>query len=171
MVEPQPPCGWKIRAARREDLAALVALYNRYVITSHCTFDVESFTEQSREPWWSIFDGERYQCLVAVDNDRLVGYACSTPFKSKAAYATSVEVSVYIAADAGGKGFGRRLYEALFEQLAAVDVHRAYAGIALPNAPSLALHEAFDFVEVARFTQVGRKFDRYWDVVWLERSC
>ena len=170
MADSQTPQRLNIRTARREDLAALVALYNHYVLTSHCTFDIESFTEQSRLSWWSIFDGERYQCVVAEDNDRLVGYACSTPLKAKAAYATSVEVSVYIAADEGGRGFGRRLYAALFEHLAEMDVHRAYALIALPNEPSLALHEAFDFREVSRLTEVGRKFDRYWDVVWLERS-
>ena len=171
MVDSQTPQRLLLRAARRNDLGALTALYNHYVLTSHCTFDIESFTEQSRMPWWSIFDGERYLCLVALENDRLVGYACSTPFKSKAAYATSVEVSVYIAADHGGRGIGRRLYTELFAQLADADVHRAYAGIALPNEPSLALHAAFDFVEVSRFTEVGRKFDRYWDVAWLERSC
>lgn len=169
MVESHTPCHSPARAARREDLAALVALYNYYVLTSHCTFDIEPFTEQSRIPWWSIFDGVRYQCLVVEENDGLVGYACSTPLKSKTAYATSVEVSVYIAADEGGKGFGRRLYAALFAQLAEVDVHRAYALIALPNEPSLALHEAFDFRQVSQLTEVGRKFDRYWDVAWLER--
>ena len=82
-------------------------------------------------PWWSIFDGERYLCLVALENDRLVGYACSTPFKSKAAYATSVEVSVYLAPEATGQGLGTALYERLLADLGNADLHAHRHDIAL----------------------------------------
>jgi phosphinothricin acetyltransferase len=106
---------------------------------------------------------------VAVTGDAVLGYACTTPFKAKAAYETSVEISVYVAHDAHGQGVGRALYETLLPRLEAEDLHRAYAGIAQPNDASMRLHQAFGFVEVSRLTEVGRKFDRYWDVHWLER--
>ncbi len=61
-------------------------------------------------------------------------------------------------------------YTALFEALAGEDLHRAYAGIGIPNAASIALHERFGFARVAYFTEQGRKFGRYWDVAWYEKE-
>jgi phosphinothricin acetyltransferase len=66
-------------------------------------------------------------------------------------------------------GLGTRLYHALFSALAGEDIHRAYAGVTTPNLASMALHERFGFREIGRFTEVGRKFDRWWDVVFLEK--
>jgi len=68
-----------------------------------------------------------------------------------------------------GKGAGSKLYAELFRALEAEDLHRAYAGIALPNPASIALHERFGFKRVAHFTEQGRKFGRYWDVDWYEK--
>ena len=68
-----------------------------------------------------------------------------------------------------GSGIGRRLYERLFAALATEDVHRAYAGITLPNPGSVALHERLGFTQIGVFTHAGRKFGRYWDVAWYEK--
>jgi len=68
-----------------------------------------------------------------------------------------------------GRGIGTALYRPLFEAIAGEDLHRAYAGVALPNDGSLALHRRFGFEPVAHFTEQGRKFGRLWDVVFLER--
>lgn len=157
-----------IRRATRSDLGRLTDIYNHYVMTSHATFDVEPFSEQGREAWFEQFDGARYQCWLAGDGERISGYACSTPFKEKAAYQTSVEVSVYVDQQETGRGRGRELYGKLLENLRSQDLHRAYAGIAQPNDSSMRLHEDFGFRKVSHLTEVGRKFDRYWDVVWLE---
>lgn len=150
------------------DHAAILDIYNHYVRSSHCTFDTEPFSAAQRLPWFSQFDGKRYQCWVSVAQGRLLGYACTTPFKTKPAYQTSVEVSVYVAPDSSSRGIGAMLYGALIPQLAQHDVHRVYAGIALPNNASLALHERFGFTRSALFREVGRKFGRYWDVAWYE---
>jgi phosphinothricin acetyltransferase len=69
-----------------------------------------------------------------------------------------------------GHGIGRMLYERLFAALAEEDVHRAYAGITLPNPASVGLHERFGFTRIGVFTHAGRKFGRYWDVVWYEKQ-
>ncbi|MEZ5560679.1 MAG: N-acetyltransferase family protein [Pseudomonadales bacterium] len=178
---PDAPASIQVRMAQRQDLPALVALYNHYVTHSHCTFDDEPFTVDGRQPWWQQFDGERWQCQVALtsaqqgtggtaEQERLVGYACSAPLKPKAGYRTSAEVSVYLAPDHMGRGIGRILYEALFAALAGRGLHRAYAIIALPNEASVALHRGFGFQQVAHLHQVGRKFDRYWDTLWLEKA-
>ena len=164
----------KLRPARRTDLSRLTEIYNFYVRTSHATFDIDPFSEADRAAWFDQFDGQRYQCWVADSccggGDGAIGYACSTPFKAKAAYQTSVEVSIYVAADVLGGGIGKALYARLLPALEQQDLHRAYAGIAQPNDSSMQLHQTFGFVEVSRLTEVGRKFDRYWDVTWLERA-
>ena len=117
----------------------------------------------------------RHQLFVAAEQDdqgiraEPVGYASSSPFRPKAAYDTSVETSVYVAPEWTGRGVGRKLYERLFAALAAEDVHRAYAGITIPNPGSIALHERFGFTLIGVFTHAGRKFGRYWDVAWYEK--
>ncbi|MFM9755288.1 N-acetyltransferase family protein, partial [Streptomyces turgidiscabies] len=84
----------------------------------------------------------------------ILGYATSSPFRAKQAYATSVEVTVYLRPDAGGRGVGTLLYEALFEALSGEDLHRAYAGIAQPNEASVRLHERFGFRHVGTYREV-----------------
>ena len=158
----------KTRPARADDLDRLTEIYNHYVTTTHVTFDVQPFDVAGRRPWFERFDGDRYQCWVAEEDALVHGYACSMPFKEKAAYQTSVEVSIYLAPECVARGTGRRLYEVLLPELRRRDLHRAYAGIAQPNEPSMKLHQALGFTPAARYTEVGRKFDRYWDVVWLE---
>ena len=158
-----------IRPGGPADAEGINRIYNHYVETSHATFDVGAFTVEARTGWFEIFDGERYQCWVADDGGKPLGYACSIPFKPKLAYQTSVEVSVYVAPDAQQRGLGAALYDQLLPALEAQDLHRAYAGIAQPNEPSMRLHHARGFAKAAHFTEVGRKFDRYWDVIWLQR--
>jgi phosphinothricin acetyltransferase len=99
----------------------------------------------------------------------VIGYASSSRFRPKPGYETSVETSIYLVPEAIGKGAGSRLYETLFKSLEGEDLHRAYAGIALPNPQSIALHERFGFKRVALYTEQGRKFGRYWDVAWFEK--
>ncbi|MFI1304731.1 GNAT family N-acetyltransferase [Streptomyces sioyaensis] len=100
----------------------------------------------------------------------LLGYATSSAFRPKAAYAPSVEVTVYCAPHAAGRGVGTLLYQALFEALAGEDVHRAYAGITQPNEASTRLHTRFGFRHIGTYTEVGRKFGRYWDVAWYQKD-
>ncbi|MCR9276533.1 MAG: GNAT family N-acetyltransferase [Pseudomonadaceae bacterium] len=160
-----------IRRATAADLPAITDIYNHYVEHDHATFDTRRFTATEREAWLQQFDEQRRVCLVDEHNGSIRGYACSGQFKAKRAYDTSVEVSVYLSPDCAGQGIGRSLYEILMPHLDTHGVHRAYAGIALPNAASIALHSRFEFRQIARLAEVGFKFGRYWDVVWMERNC
>jgi phosphinothricin acetyltransferase len=160
-----------IRRAARTDLPALLDIYNHYVRNTHFTFDVEPRTLAQREDWFSHFgDRGRYQCFVAVEHGTAIGWSSSHRFKDRAAYDTSVETSVYLAPGAGGKGIGRKLYGALFEALAREDVHRAFGGIAQPNEASVAIHKAMGFTHVGTYQEVGRKFEKYWDVAWYQKA-
>jgi len=160
----------EIRPVEPRDLSRLVEIYNHYIATTHFTFDTEPYTLETRRPWLEQFDGKRHRCFVLADGARVEGYASSAALKPKPAYGTSVEVSIYLAPGLGGRGHGAVLYRTLFAALAGEDVHRAYALIALPNEPSLKLHRAFGFAEAAHLHEVGRKFGRYWDVVYLEKA-
>lgn len=161
-----------IRPAAEADLPALTALYNHYIEHTPITFDTEPWTLQARREWFSHYGTSgRHRLLVAEGaNGEVLGYASSSKFRPKAAYDTSVETSVYVSEAAHGRGVGSALYAALFEILAEEDVHRAVAGVTLPNEKSVALHEKFGFRQVGVMTEVGRKFDQYWDVAWLEKA-
>ncbi len=159
-----------IRRGLSADVPALLDIYNYYVIHTHITFDLEPRTLAQRLAWFAQFgSGGRYQCFVAEESGKALGWASSAPYKDKAAYDCSVETSVYLAPPAIGKGFGRKLYAALFEALEGADVHRAYGGIAQPNDASVRLHEAMGFAHVGTYREVGRKLGRFWDVAVYER--
>jgi phosphinothricin acetyltransferase len=163
----------QVRPGVEADLRALTAIYNHYVRETPITFDTTVFTPEERRPWLlSHPEDGPYLLKVAAeaDSQEILGYATSSPFRAKPAYATSVEVTVYLAPHAGGRGVGTLLYEALFASLAGQDLHRAYAGIAQPNEASRRLHERFGFRHVGTYREVGRKFGRYWDVAWFEKE-
>jgi phosphinothricin acetyltransferase len=160
-----------VRTAAHGDLARITEIYNYYVLNTPVTFDVEAHTVERREDWFVQFGAAgRYRLLVAEENGIVMGYAGTTRFRPKAAYETTVEVTIYCAPEAVGMGIGKRLYAELFEALKVEDIHRFVAGYALPNASSEALHRQFGFKVVGVFSQNGRKFGKYWDVCWTERA-
>ncbi|MFF4690449.1 GNAT family N-acetyltransferase [Streptomyces sp. NPDC001307] len=163
----------QVRPGVEGDLDALTAIYNHYVRETAITFDTAIFTPEERHPWLLSHpeDGpHRLKVATDAESQRILGYATSSPYRPKPAYVTSVETSVYVAPDAGRRGVGTLLYEALFKALADEDVHRAYAGIAQPNEASERLHARFGFRYVGTYREVGRKFGRYWDVAWYEKE-
>jgi phosphinothricin acetyltransferase len=159
-----------IRRGVEGDLPELTGIYNHYVRETPITFDVEPLSVEQRRAWFDGFAARgRHQLFVAECDGRPVGYACSHRFRPKGAYDTSVEATVYLHPDAVGVGTGGRLYSALFEALASEDVHRALAGITLPNPASVALHQRHGFRPLGVFHEVGYKLGRYWDVQWFEK--
>jgi phosphinothricin acetyltransferase len=160
-----------IRLPSEADLPALTEIYNHYVRHTPITFDLEPITVETRRAWLLEHTSPgRHRVLVAENSGgEVVGYASTSRFRSKAAYDTTVEASIYCRADVVRQGFGRALYGALFDAVKDEDINRIVAGITLPNAASVALHERFGFRPIGLLTEVGRKFDRYWDVAWFER--
>jgi len=162
--------GVLVRPATADDLPALTDIYNHYIVNTAITFDLHPFSVDDRRDWFLNHSGGRYRLLVAADGrGQATGYASSSQFRTKAAYDTTVESSIYCRAEVVGRGVGTMLYRALFETLKGEDVNRIVAGVTLPNPASLALHERCGFRQVGAFSSVGRKFGRYWDVAWLER--
>jgi len=150
-----------VRRAEEGDAAAITAIYNHYVEGSIATFEETPVTaveivrrmNTTRTGWW-----------VAEREGQLLGYAYADDFKSRSAYRYSLEVSVYLHHDSHGAGAGTALYERLFEEMRADGYHLAIAGISLPNAASVALHEKFGMEKVAHFYEVGFKLGKWIDV-------
>ncbi len=162
----------RIRPATCTDWPRLTDIYNYYILNTPVTFDIEPYTVERREPWFAQFAAKgRHRLLVAEDDSRVIGYAGTMRFRPKAAYETTVETTIYCAPESAGKGIGSRLYAALFEALRAEDIHRFVAGYTMPNAATAAIHDRFGFKVVGIFTEVGRKFGKYWDVCWTERAA
>ncbi|MFD7701425.1 GNAT family N-acetyltransferase [Streptomyces caelestis] len=134
----------QVRPGAEGDLTALTDLYNHYARETAITFDTAPFTPEERRPWLLSHpvDGP-YRLMVATDAGArgVLGYATSSPFRPKPAYATSVETTVYVA-----------------------------PGVAQPNDASARLHERFGFRHVGTYREVGRKFGRWWDVAWYEKE-
>ncbi len=162
----------QIRPAIRGDLPRLTEIYNHYVVHTPVTFDIEPYTLEKRATWFDQFSATgRHRLLVAEESGVVLGYAGTTQFRVKAAYDTTVETTIYCAHETVGKGIGSRLYSALLEALKEEDVNRIVAGYTLPNDASAALHARCGFKPVGIYTEVGRKFGRYWDVQWTERPA
>ena len=145
-----------IRDATLEDADQLADIYNYYVENTAITFDVEPVTVENRQDWIRTFEpGGRYRLLVAQLQHQITGYVCSHRFRVKPAYATSIETTIYLHHEATGAGTGSLLYSALFDAVSREHIHRAYAGITLPNEASMALHQKFGFERVGTFEEVG----------------
>jgi phosphinothricin acetyltransferase len=159
----------EVRYAAPHDLPALTDIYNHYVVHTSATFDIEPFAVSARQEWFDHYaQSGPHRLLVATQHGEVVGYASSSRFRPKPAYDTSIEVTVYLHPRATGAGIGRALYERLFAELRDEPLHRAYAVIALPNPASVGLHRGFGFVEIGTMTEVGRKYDQWWDVLMMQ---
>lgn len=156
-----------IRSVRPDDAAGICAIYNPYVLETHFSFETEAVGEADmRSRIEELYT--RLPFFIAESDERLIGYAYASPWKGRCAYAHSVEVSIYMDLNARGKGIGRQLYERLINELSSAAMHSLIAGIALPNEDSIRFHESFGFRKVARFKEVGRKFDRWIDVAYWQ---
>ena len=166
-----PEVRTEIRTAAAADLPELTRIYNHYVRHTAITFDTEVFTVDGRRAWFDQFSPQgRHQLLTLTVNGVPAGYASSSRFRTKTAYDTSVETSIYLDPEQRGAGHGLRLYAALFERISDAQVHRCFAGVALPNEPSLALHRAFGFKDVGTMREAGYKHGQFHDVHWLQRD-
>jgi L-amino acid N-acyltransferase len=162
------PAPMEIRLARSADAAALRAIYNAEVSGSTVTFDIEPRSHAEQLAWIERHQGA-HPALVAVAGEEVVGFGSLSPFRERAAYATTVEDSVYVAAHRRGQGVGRRLLEELVSVATRQGFHTMMALTAGDNEPSIALHRACGFALVGIEREVGRKFGRWIDVAVLQR--
>ncbi|QYN25470.1 GNAT family N-acetyltransferase [Amycolatopsis sp. DSM 110486] len=158
-----------IRDADDRDAEACAEIYAPYVRDTTITFETEPPTgaemaERIRRA------AKTHAWLVLEIDGRVAGYAYGGPFKERAAYRWSCEVSVYLELGRRRTGGGRALYEALFARLAERGFRTAVAGMTLPNEPSVGLHTALGFEPVGTYRRIGWKHGAWRDVAWAQRS-
>lgn len=156
----------KIRTVRTSDAAAIAAIYRPIVLETVISFEWEPPTAADIEARITK-TLPKYPWLVAEDAaGDVAGFVYAGSHRDPPSYQWSVNTSVYLRADARGQGVGKQLYQVLHRQLAEQGFFRAFAGIALPNAASVALHESVGYRPLGSFEKVGHKFGAWRDVGW-----
>ena len=158
----------RIRVATPEDAAQIAAIYGPIVRRTTISFELEAPTvDEMRTRVVNTL--QRLPWLVSLDGDGDVdGYVYASVFRDRPAYQWSVEVTAYVREDVRRSGVGRRLYGVLFEESRRLGYCQAFAGIALPNAASIGLHEALGFTPIGAYRNVGYKFGQWRDVGWWQ---
>ena len=157
-----------VRAAVEGDLPAMLAIYNDAVLTTTAIWNDSLVDLDNRRQWLEGRRRQRYPVLVATLGDAIVGYASFGDFRAFDGYRFTVENSVYVAEKARRQGAASALLAALIEEARALGKHVMVAGIAGDNDISIRLHAKFGFVETARMLEVGFKFGRWLDLVFMQ---
>lgn len=158
-----------IRDADREDLAAILAIYNHAVVHTTAVWNETPGTLEERHLWLDGKHQRGFPVLVAVDGDTVLGFASYGDFRPWPGYSRSIEHSIYVAPDQHRRGIGRALLIALIERAREGGFHAMIGGIDASNEGSIALHKALGFTEVGRLPQVGHKFGRWLDLVFMQK--
>jgi L-amino acid N-acyltransferase YncA len=159
-----------IRDAAKDDLPQILTIYNDVVATSTAVYADRPATLEERTQWFEARKARSYPVLVAVEGDRVLGFSSFGDWRGAwSGYRHTVEHSVHVAAKSRGGGIGGRLVEALFPLAAAMNMHVMIGGIDAANQGSLRFHERLGFQRVAHFRQVGHKFGRWLDLVFVQR--
>lgn len=159
-----------IRSATVDDLPGVLAIYNDIVATSTAVFSLEATTLEERRRWYDARITGGFPVLVAEVDGTIAGFASFAEFRGAwHGYRYSVEHSVHVAAAQRGRGLGSQLTRALFAPAAAMGKHVMVGGIDAANEVSLRMHERLGFERVAHFREVGHKFGRWLDLVFVQK--
>ena len=156
-----------IRRATEADLVAINDIYNHYVLHSTCTYQDEKEPIEDRRSWFH-HHGEKHPVTVAEANGQVVGWASLSPYHPRSAYRHTVENSVYVHHQHHRRGIGSALLRDLIDRSRAIGHRAIIAGIDGEQAASVALHAKFGFQKVGHLQQVGFKFGRWLDVIYME---
>ncbi|MGH8989607.1 MAG: GNAT family N-acetyltransferase [Acidimicrobiales bacterium] len=159
----------RLRLVQPEDAEDIRSIYNHEVTSGSNTFDLVSRSPDEQRAWISRHRGAHPAIVALEDPAPVLGFAVVSPFRDRAAYATTVEDSVYVHRDHRGRGIGRALLEELLRLAAGHGFHTVIARISAENEPSVQLHRACGFDAVGVEREVGRKHGRWLDVVELQR--
>ncbi|MFH5185425.1 GNAT family N-acetyltransferase [Paenibacillus sp. TAB 01] len=157
-----------VRRAAKQDVAAIVEIYNEAVLNTVATFDTVPRTLEQQEAWFDAH-GERHPILVAELDGAVVGWASLNPYSDRLAYERTAELSLYIHSSHRGQGIGQQLMTAVLETGKAAGLHTVLSRITEGNASSIYMHEKYGFAHVGVMKEVGTKFDRLLDVIMMQK--
>ena len=159
----------KIRLAESSDLDAMLGIYNDAIINTTAVYDYQPRTSDSQRQWFETKQAQRFPVFVAHDGATIIGFGSFGPFRPWPAYQFTVENSLYVDSAHRRKGAGAALLASLLNAARTAGYHAMVAGIDATNEASLALHRKAGFEPVAHFREVGWKFERWLDLVFMER--
>ncbi|HEY2414099.1 MAG TPA: GNAT family N-acetyltransferase [Pirellulaceae bacterium] len=162
-----------IRLATADDLPAINDIYNYYVQRSTCTYQLEPDMLAARQAWFAAHPPDKYPVTVGEigsgkNASEVVAWGALSKFRERAAYAPSVEASIYVRHDMHRRGIGRVLLLDLIQRAKDLDFHTLIGGVSADQTASLALQEGLGFQRVAHFKEVGYKFGQRLDVIFLQ---
>jgi L-amino acid N-acyltransferase len=158
----------RLRLATAADLPAINAIYNHYVLTSTCTYDLEPITLEVRAAWFQEHDEHRYPVVVAESGGEVVGWGSLSKFRTRAGYDPTCEATVYIRHDCHRRGIGRAILIDLIAAARQAGFHTILGGASAEQTASIALQESLGFVRVAHLREVGLKFGQRLDVIFMQ---
>jgi L-amino acid N-acyltransferase len=161
--------GFLVRAAGEAELPGILAIYNHAVEHTTAIWNDVLVDLENRRDWWRARTQAGFPVLVAVEGDAVLGYASYGPFRPFDGYRQTVEHSVYVAESARRRGVARALLQALETEARRAGMHAMIGGVAADNAPSLKLHQKLGFVETGRMPEVGQKFGRWLELVFMQK--
>ena len=150
-------------------LPGILAIYNHAVVNTTAIWNDVIVDLENRRAWWRGRTEAGFPVLVAVEGGEVLGYASYGPFRAFDGYRQTVEHSVYVAESARRRGAATALLEGLEAEARRTGMHVMLGGIAADNAPSLTLHEKLGFVETGRMPEVGGKFGKWLDLVFMQK--
>jgi phosphinothricin acetyltransferase len=159
-----------IRAATAADLPAILAIHNDAILNTLAIWQYEAVPLANREAWFADRNAKGQPILVAEIGGEVAGYASYGDFRHGAGYANTVEDSIYVRADLRGRGIARALMAPLIDHARAAGRHVMVGAIGLPNAPSVALHAAFGFVEIGTLREIGWKNGAWLDLKMMQKT-
>ncbi len=159
----------EVRDASANDLPAILAIYNDVIATTTAVYRDDPATLDDRQAWWQDRVAQGYPVLVADDGGAILGFASFGDFRAWPGYRFTVEHTVHVRSDCRGRGVGHTLMSALLTRGRALGKHVMMAGVDAENAGSIRFHERLGFERVGHLREVGFKFGRRLDLVFLQR--
>jgi L-amino acid N-acyltransferase len=156
--------------ATEADLPGLVEIYNEVIATSTAVYSSQPVALSERVGWWRARTAQGYPVLVARDAAGVCGFSTFGDFRAWPGYRFTVEHTVHVRTEGRSRGTGTRLVQALFPRAAALGKHVMIAGVDAANEASIRFHERLGFTQSGRLREVGYKFDRWLDLVFLQRG-
>jgi L-amino acid N-acyltransferase len=163
------PQALEVGDATEADLEAIVAIYNDVVATSTAIFSHLPVTLTERHGWWQARIAQGYPVLIARDAQGVAGFATFADFRAWPGYRFTVEHTVHVRSDGRGGGIGTQLVRALLPRAAALGKHVMIAGVDAGNAAAIRFHERLGFTRAGQLREVGYKFDRWLDLLFMQR--
>lgn len=159
----------QLRNATAADVPAIRDIYNYYVLRSTCTYQLEPESLADRQAWFAAHSPDKYAVVVAESEGQVVGWGSLSKFHARAGYAPTAEPSVYIAEGFHRQGLGRALLQHLIDRAKTAGFHTLIAGASADQTASLALQQRLGFTPVGHLKEVGQKFGRRLDVIYMQR--